>query len=131
MSKAVTVPEAPQFPLPFSHYIEAGDFVYVSGQVGVNPETLELVGETIEEQTRQCVKNLEIILNHLNLTLDHVVKMNVFVQDGKDIPAFNKVYAEIVGKPYPARTTCAVGLGNYKIEIDCIAYTKSKRGETK
>ncbi|WP_010268997.1 RidA family protein [Paenibacillus senegalensis] len=130
MSKAVNVPQAPQFPLPFSHYIEAGDFVYVSGQVGVDPATLELVGDTVEEQTRQCVKNLETILNYLNLTLDHVVKMNVFVSDSQHIPAFNKVYAEIVNKPYPARTTCAVGLGSYKIEIDCIAYTKSKRGET-
>lgn len=130
MSKAVTVPEAPQFPLPFSHLLKAGDFVYVSGQVGVDPKTLEVVGDTIEAQTLQCLANLETILKSEGLTLDHVIKMNVFVSSGDDVPAFNKTYREAMKEPFPARTTCAVGIGTYKIEIDCIAYTRSKRGET-
>ena len=129
MSKAIHSPEAPQFPLPFSHAITAGDFVYVSGQVGVDPETLELVGDTIEAQTKQCMKNLETILKTAGLTLDHVIKMNVHVQSIEDVPAFNKVYAELLNAPYPTRTTVESGISSYKIEIDCIAYAPSKRSE--
>lgn len=129
MSKAIHVKQAAEFPLPFSHAIQAGDFVYVSGQVGVDPQTLDLIGDTVEEQTKQCLTNLEIILEEVHLTLDHVVKMNVFLSRSEDIAAFNKTYAQELQKPYPARTTVpSNGLGKYLIEIDCIAYTKYKRG---
>lgn len=128
MAKAIDAEAAPKFDLPFSHAINTGDFVYISGQVGVNPETLEVVGG-IKEQTKQCFKNIGTILKEQELTLDHIVKVNVFLADSKYSQEFNEIYKEMLKPPYPARTTVSVGLSNYLIEIDCIASTKSKRTE--
>jgi 2-iminobutanoate/2-iminopropanoate deaminase len=129
MSIEIKAQGAPQFPLPFSHALRAGDFVYVSGQVGVDPETRIVVGDTIEAQTEQCVRNLETILKAAGLTLDHVIKVNTHVTNLTDIPAYNKVYENLFSKPYPTRTTVQSGLGNYLIEIDVIAYAPTRRGE--
>ncbi|TMV50223.1 RidA family protein [Paenibacillus mesophilus] len=129
MSIEIKAPNAPQFPLPFSHALRAGDFVYVSGQVGVDPETRIVAGDTIEAQTEQCVRNLETILKAAGLTLDHVIKVNTHVTNLTDIPAYNKVYENLFSKPYPTRTTVQSGLGNYLIEIDVIAYAPTRRGE--
>lgn len=129
MSKAIMIGEAPQFPLPFSHAIRAGDFVYVSGQVGVDPATLAVSGNDIESQTIQCFKNLEIILAAEGLTLDHVIKMNAYLSKGEHIPGYNKAYTSYITNPYPARTTVVSGIGDYLVEIDCVAYTRSKRRE--
>jgi len=128
MSIIFQVAKAPQFPLPFSHAIVSGDFVYISGQVGVDPATNLVVGDTIEAQTRQCLRNIEIILEEVGLTLDHVIKANAYVSQGKDFPGYNKTYAEVFNHPYPARTTAPVDLGTYLVEIDVIAYAPSKRG---
>lgn len=121
MSKTYQVARAPQFPLPFSHAVRSGDVVYVSGQVGVDPATMRVTGDTIEEQTKQCLLNIETILQHLGLTLDHVVKVNAFVSRKEDFPGYNRVYAEVFKAPYPARTTAPVDLGAYLVEIDVIA----------
>jgi 2-iminobutanoate/2-iminopropanoate deaminase len=127
MSKTIHVKQAPQFPLPFSHAIKAGDFVYVSGQVGVDPASNEVVGSTIEEQTRQCLRNLEIILQESGLTLDHVIKVNAYVRFTDDFAGYNKTYAEVFKAPYPARTTASVDLGGYLVEIDVVAYAPTTR----
>ncbi|RTE10530.1 RidA family protein [Paenibacillus whitsoniae] len=127
MSKAIYVSQAPQFPLPFSHAVQAGDFVYISGQVGVDPVTREVAGPTIEAQTRQCLNNIEIILKQVGLTLDHVVKANAYVSKTEDFPAYNRTYAEVFRQPYPARTTAPVDLGAYLVEIDVVAYAPRKR----
>lgn len=129
MSIEIKASKAPQFPLPFSHALRAGDFVYVSGQVGANPETLQPVGDSIEEQTEQCVRNIETILEAAGLTLDHVIKVNAHVTDMKNVPAYNKVYETLFSKPYPTRTTVESGLGSWLVEIDVIAYAPTKRGE--
>lgn len=127
MSKTIHSKEAPQFPLPFSHAVVAGDYVYVSGQVGVDPATRELVGETVEEQTVQCLRNIETILKSCGLTLDHVIKTNAFLLDKSLIPAYNKAYGETMSQPYPARTTTTTDIAPYLVEIDVIAYTGSVR----
>lgn len=127
MSKAIQVDKAPQFPLPFSHAIRSGDFVYVSGQVGVDPSTREVVGETIEEQTKQCLRNIEIVLEAEGLTLDHVVKVNAFVRQDS-FPGYNAAYRESFKEPFPARTSVPCDLGAYLVEIDVVAYSKSTRG---
>ncbi|MCZ8517327.1 RidA family protein [Paenibacillus filicis] len=129
MSKAIHADRAPQFPLPFSHAVRAGDFVYVSGQVGVNPETGKIAGQTIEEQTEQTLRNIEIILEAEGLTLDHVVKTNSHLTHAQDIPKYNEVYERKMKRPYPARTTVRSGIGDYLIEIDVVAYALTRRGE--
>jgi 2-iminobutanoate/2-iminopropanoate deaminase len=128
MSKAIHSLKAPQFPLPFSHAIIAGDFVYVSGQVGVDPLTREVTGTTIEVQTEQCLRNIELILQEIGLTLDHVIKTNAYLLNQSDIPAYNKAYEIMMKKPFPARTTIQCGIAPYLIEIDVVAYTGSTRG---
>lgn len=129
MSIEIKTDRAPQFPLPFSQALRAGDFVYVSGQVGVDPQTRTLVGDTVEEQTRQCVRNIEAILEAAGLTLDHVVKVNAHLTRLDNIPAYNTAYAECFRTPYPTRTTVVSGLGDFLVEIDVIAYAPSRRGE--
>ncbi|MFD0714456.1 RidA family protein [Paenibacillus sp. GCM10027626] len=126
MSKAILVEQAPQFPLPFSHAVRAGDFVYVSGQVGVDPATREVVGATVEEQTKQCLRNIETILQAEGLTLDHVIKVNAFVHP-EMLAGYNAAYRESFSEPFPARTSVPCDLGTYLVEIDVVAYTKSAR----
>lgn len=130
MSQWIHSDEAPNFPLPFSQALRAGDYVYVSGQVGVNPQTRIVVGPTIEEQTAQCLRNIETILKAAGLTMDHVIKVNAILTRLEDFPGYNKVYDEMVKRPFPARTSFQGGIGDYLIEIDVVAYTKSVRGET-
>jgi 2-iminobutanoate/2-iminopropanoate deaminase len=128
MSQHFHTNKAPEFPLPFSQALRAGDFVYVSGQVGVNPQTREVAGDTIEEQTEQCLRNIETILQAAGLTLDHIVKMNAYLSKPEDFPGYNKTYAKILKQPYPTRTSLQSGIGSYRIEIDAIAYAPSVRG---
>jgi len=130
MSTIIHTKQAPEFPLPFSQAIRAGDFVYVSGQVGVDPETKLVVGDTIEEQTTQCLRNLETILSAAGLSFDHVIKTNAHLSRGEDIPAYNQAYEKFVNAPFPARTTVVSGIGSYLIEIDVIAYAPTRRGES-
>jgi len=126
MSKAILVDQAPQFPLPFSHAVRAGDFVYVSGQVGVDPVTREVTGDTVEEQTKQCLRNIEIVLQAEGLTLDHVIKVNAFVHP-ELLAGYNVAYRESFSQPFPARTSVPCDLGAYLVEIDVVAYAPSTR----
>jgi 2-iminobutanoate/2-iminopropanoate deaminase len=130
MSQQIHTNLAPEFPLPFSQALRAGDFVYVSGQVGVDPTTREVVGETIEEQTIQCLRNIETILAAAGLSLDHIVKINAFVSRQEDFPNYNKAYESIMKRPFPTRTSIGCNIGSYLIEIDAIAYAGSVRGES-
>jgi len=129
MSYVIETKTAPKFPLPFSQGIRAGDFLFLAGQVGVDPETLLPVGETIQEQTQQCISNIESILQEAGLSLDHVVKATTHLRYMEDMPAYNSVYQEVFKPPYPARTTVVSGLDPYLIEIEVIAYVPSVRGE--
>ncbi|WP_139997552.1 RidA family protein [Paenibacillus paridis] len=128
MTTIITSPQAPKFPLPFSHAVRAGDFVYVAGQVGVNAETLEPVGD-IREQTAQCIRNIEFILQEAGLSLDHIVKVTTHLSQIEDQAAYNEVYADLISAPSPARITVFSGLGPYLIEMEVMAYSPSKRGE--
>ncbi|RXZ78460.1 RidA family protein [Paenibacillaceae bacterium] len=128
MTTIIHSDRAPKFPLPFSHAVRAGDFVYVAGQVGVEPTTLEPVG-AIREQTAQCIRNIEVILQEAGLTLDHIVKATTHLSRPEDQDDYNAVYEQMIQAPYPARITVFSGLGPYLIEIEVLAYAPSKRGE--
>ncbi|WP_256756896.1 RidA family protein [Cohnella sp. WQ 127256] len=130
MSEHIHTNKAPEFPLPMSQALRAGDFVYVSGQVGVYPSTREIVGPTIEEQTEQCLRNIEIILEEAGLTLDHVIKINAYISRSEDFPAYNRTYEQVFNKPFPTRTSLPSNLSPYLIEIDAIAYAPSRRGQS-
>jgi 2-iminobutanoate/2-iminopropanoate deaminase len=108
---------------PYSQAIKANGFVFVSGQLGLTPDHAEMVGDTIEEQTRQVLDNLEAILTEAGSSLDRIVKTTVFLASLDDFQGMNSVYAERVGDTPPARSTVEIaGLpSGALVEIEAIA----------
>jgi 2-iminobutanoate/2-iminopropanoate deaminase len=108
---------------PFSYAVRAGGFLYVSGQVALDPTTGALVDGGVERQTAQVLANLGTVLRAAGKSFADVVKTSVFLIDMKDFAAMNAIYARHFEAPYPARTTVAVGalpLGA-AVEIDLVA----------
>ena len=125
MSKSVVRTEAAPAPFqgaPYSQAIRAGDFVFVSGQLGLKPGDTAILGG-IEEQTEQVFANLRAILAEAGSSLDRLVKTTVFLQSLDDFQGMNSVYAEGVGETPPARSTIEVaGLpSGALVEIEAIA----------
>jgi reactive intermediate/imine deaminase len=109
-------------PLPFSPAVQAGPFVFVSGQVAMGDKG-EIVPGGIEAQTRQTLKNVENALALAGCTLKDVVKATVWLDDARDFWTFNRVYAEFFPENKPARsTTQATLMIDAKVEIEVIAY---------
>ena len=109
-------------PLPFSPAVQAGPFVFVSGQVAMGDKG-EIVPGGIEAQTRQTLKNVENALALAGCTLKDVVKATVWLDDARDFWTFNRVYAEFFSENKPARsTTRATLMIDAKVEIEVIAY---------
>jgi reactive intermediate/imine deaminase len=109
-------------PLPFSPAVQAGPFVFVSGQVAMGDKG-EIVPGGIEAQTRQTLKNVENALALAGCTLKDVVKATVWLDDARDFWTFNRVYAQFFSENKPARsTTQATLMIDAKIEIEVIAY---------
>ncbi len=108
---------------PYSHAVEAGNLVYLSGQTPIDPQTGKLVEGDVSAQARQCFANLFAVLSAAGLSSEAVVKVNVYLVDMADFQAMNAVYAAQFSQPYPARTTIGVAalpLGA-RIEIEMIA----------
>jgi reactive intermediate/imine deaminase len=109
-------------PLPFSPAVQAGPFVFVSGQVAIGDKG-EIVSGGIEAQTRQTLKNVANALALAGCTLKDVVKATVWLDDARDFWTFNRVYAEFFPENKPARsTTQATLMIDAKVEIEVIAY---------
>ena len=105
--KIIHSENAPKAIGPYSQAIRAGEFLYLSGQLGMNPETGKLAGDTVALQTEQACKNIEAILSAAGLSMDNVIKTTCFLADMADFAAFNEVYAKhFVSKP--ARSCVAV-----------------------
>lgn len=117
--------EAPSALGPYSQGVVAGNTIFISGQIGTDPKTGKLAGQTIEEQTRQVLKNIESILAAKGLTFENVVRSDVYLKDLKDFSAMNGVYGEKFVYPVkPARATVQVSMLPHDalIEVACIAY---------
>ncbi|WP_299521610.1 Rid family detoxifying hydrolase [Winogradskyella sp.] len=108
--------------VPFSDAVETGDFLFLTGQIGKDHKKGELVSGGIEAETKQTIENIKAVLEHHGLSLNHVVKCTVILEDINDFKAFNSVYTTYFTRK-PARTTyAAAGLaGGASIEIDVIA----------
>lgn len=112
----------------YSPGLRVGDFVFVSGQGAVDPETGAIVGETIEAQTERTLENVRLILEAAGATLDDVVKATVHLSDLSHFPRYNAVYSRYFNDPKPTRTTVGSQLlGTMLIEIDVIAYVGEGR----
>ena len=107
----VNVPDYPAPHSPYSHAVVANGFVFVSGQIPVRPGggPTEIVGNTMQEQTRQCLNNVEAILKASGSSLDRVVKVTVLLARPDLYNEMNNAYAEFFPKAKPARRWCALG----------------------
>lgn len=112
---------------PYSKYRKAGGFIFVSGQTGFNPSD-RTIGESIEEQTEQCLKNVEAALKEAGASMNDIVKCSVFLKDTTDFRTMNSIYVKFFDDPPPARTTVGTFLASpkMKIEIDAVAYVSKE-----
>ena len=114
---------APIFDLPFSQATKHNDTIYVSGQVPINPETGDIVGGGITQQTKQIMENTSAILEEAGSSLDNLLKSQVYLKDIEDFAEFNEVYSEYVSDPKPALSAFEVSdlAIDIVVEIDFIA----------
>ena len=109
---------------PYSPAVRAGDFIFVSGQLAVDPETNQYIPADIQQETRVTLNNIRRILEDAGASVADVVRVGVFMADGADFAKMNEVYAEFFGNDKPARTTIVCKFAaDIKIEIDCVAYS--------
>jgi 2-iminobutanoate/2-iminopropanoate deaminase len=114
---------APQPIGPYTQAIRAGDFVFLSGQIALDPATGKLAGNDAAEQAAQVLKNIKAILTAAGLTFDEVVKTTIFLKSMDDFAKVNEVYGEFFDKDPPARSTVSVAAlpMNALVEIEVIA----------
>lgn len=124
MSKRVVkTDKAPQAIGPYSQAIMANGFIFVSGQIPLDPATGQLVTGDIQIQVRRCLENLKTILAAAGTTMDQLVKVTIFARDLKDFPAINQIYSEYCKENPPARSFVEVSRlpRDAAIEIEGIA----------
>ena len=126
MSKEIIFTEkAPKAIGPYSQAVKANGFLFVSGQIPLNPETGDLMNASIEDQAEQVIKNLTSICEAANLTLSDIVKLTIYITDMKDFAVVNAAMLKHFKEPYPARATVEVSalpLG-VNVEMDAILLT--------
>ncbi len=121
--QAVSTDNAPKAIGPYSQAIRAGDLVFCSGQIPLNPHSGQLVQGDIRTQTKRVLDNLEAVLKEAGSDLKQVVKTTIYLQDLNDFAAVNETYATYFHPPYPARVTIQAArlpLGS-QVEIDAVA----------
>ena len=123
MNKALHTDKAPAAIGPYSQAIQAGNTIYVSGQLPVDPSAGEFAGTDIQAQTRQSLTNIKNILASAGTDMSKAVKTTVLLSDIADFTAMNEVYAEFFTEPYPARAAFQVAAlpKGAKVEIECVA----------
>ena len=121
--KRIHTDKAPQALGPYCQAIASGNLVFCSGQVAIDPSAGRIVADTVEDQTRQIMHNLEAVLAAADVTLDDVVKTTIYLASMDDFQAVNEVYAEFFSGNPPARATVEVARlpADARVEIDAIA----------
>ena len=123
MNKAIHTQNAPTAIGPYSQAVLAGDTLYISGQIPVDPATGAFPGGGIRELTAQSLTNIRAILEEAGMTMADVVKTTVFLQDMADFAAMNEVYATFFTEPFPARAAVQVAQlpKGARVEIEAVA----------
>ena len=121
--KAVKTENAPKAIGPYSQAIKVGDFIFVSGQLPVDPATGLFPSEDIKELAKQSMNNIKSILEEAGSSMDNVVKTTIFLKDLKDFAAVNEVYASFFSSTFPARSCFEVAAlpKGARLEIEAIA----------
>jgi 2-iminobutanoate/2-iminopropanoate deaminase len=122
--KVIQTEKAPKPIGPYSQAIRAGNFIFLSGQIPIDPKTEELVKGDIRQQTRQVLENIRGVLESQGLGMQDVVKVTIFLKDMGSFNQMNEVYATYFSSSPPARSTVEVAKlpRNAEIEIEAIAY---------
>jgi len=116
------IPHAPDAVGPYSPAVISGNYIFFSGQIGIDPQTGKLAGSSIEEQTKQVCQNIYAVLNHFKKSTADIIKTTIFLTDMTNYQTVNALYAKWLGSHKPARSTVQVaGLpAGAIIEIECI-----------
>jgi 2-iminobutanoate/2-iminopropanoate deaminase len=128
MSKtAVSTDGAPKAIGPYSQAVRAGDFLFLSGQVALDPASMQIVPGGVEAETRQVLANLTAVLKAGGATWDDVVRTTIFLTDLGDFATVNKIYGEVTGAVPPARATVQVAAlpRGAVVEIDAVALVRA------
>ncbi len=123
MNTAIHTEKAPAAIGPYSQAVKAGNTIYVSGQLPIDPAKGAFAGDDIASQTRQSLTNIRNILEAAGTDMSHVVKTTVLLADINDFAAMNEVYAEFFTEPYPARAAFQVAAvpKGARVEIEAVA----------
>ncbi len=121
--KVINTPEAPKAIGPYSQAVVVNGLLFTSGQIAINPKTNQIEAETIEEQTKQVMKNLHALLRASNASFDNVVKTTIFLKDMNTFGTVNEIYGSYFSNHKPARSTVEVSRlpKDVLIEIELIA----------
>lgn len=121
--KIINTELAPEAIGPYSQSVLAGNILFISGQLPIDPETGKFAGNNIKSQTEQSLKNIESILEKAGCTMDNVVKTTVLLNDMGDFAKMNEVYAKFFTKDYPARAAYEVAKlpKDALVEIEAVA----------
>jgi 2-iminobutanoate/2-iminopropanoate deaminase len=121
--QSVSSTGAPKAIGPYSHAVWTGNLLYCSGQTPIDPATGQLVEGDIRQQTKQAFNNLAAVLQDAGMSMDNVIKVNVYLTSMKNFGGMNEVYQSVFNPPYPARTTVAVAELplNAIVEIELVA----------
>lgn len=124
MKKIIATQQAPGAIGPYSQAVQAGDFLYISGQIPLDPATGELVAGDIAAQTKQSLQNIGAILKAAGMDYSNVVKTTVLLQSMGDFAAMNEVYAQFFSSDCPARAAFEVAAlpKGAQVEIEAVAY---------
>lgn len=124
MKKIITSSDAPAPIGPYSHAVAANGFLFVSGQVGKNAKTGELVLSDIQKETKQVMENIQAILTAAGMNFTHVIKTSIFLKNMNDFAAVNEAYGSYFTSDFPARETVQVAKLplDVNVEISVVAY---------
>lgn len=128
MKREIRTDKAPKAIGPYSQAIEANGFIFVSGQIPIDPTTGEIIKGSIEKQTEQVLKNIKAILEGAGSTMENIVKATVYLSNLKDYSKVNEIYGKYIPSPYPARAAFQVARlpKDVGIEIEVIALASKK-----
>jgi 2-iminobutanoate/2-iminopropanoate deaminase len=126
MKKVIQTDKAPKAIGPYSQAIQAGNMIFLSGQIPIHPKTGELTGGDIRQQTQQVLENIKGLLESQRLGMEDVIKVTIFLKDMGNFNQVNEVYAAYFSSSPPARSTVEVAKlpRNVEIEIEAIALTR-------
>lgn len=125
MSSIIDTDQAPKSIGPYSQGYVVNDFIYTSGQIGLDPSTMKM-RETFKEQANTIFNNLDAILSSAGSSLSSVIKLTIYLVDMKNYPTLNEIMTDLLAKPYPARTTIVVSQLplNALVEIEAVAVVR-------